>query len=1047
MNQLRLSLGMIGASAALLSGCGGGGGGTSSGSAATMDIEQVANGFGQILPHTARRIDPASGQPTQTVISLRRNEDILANIVPGNNVLPPAQWPIAAVLPTGDVGNHFIYAEFRQDIDIDSVLSPLPSSQAEFGLTGAISLVAQDPGTGLTAPVPCRVFVNGFTYAGTPSGTPPLLQLQHWVELDANGVPDVLDVGGTTPGDGFPGTVTNFAGSNKLISPRTICFVADTDNNLATVDSFPTGREIKLRITTAVRSTNGAFLRNAGLACSTVGPDTIRPEVSVTPPPLNSPVITPGQGDANVDPLTDVVVEFTEPIQPLTLGSLATGRPPLPSASAAITFGPSATLVNVPFSVLPVSPFDLTKMRLIPAFNFPGEGPPDLQCGLFNRVNVAVNGGTFQDLAANTNVLGGTTFFDTGAGPGFVNAPVNPDTIYLGRSGATPGLSIIDLNGFGQTTGVPTFDPTFLTFAEGNSNFPNNPNVKLQGSLLRPPLQPGSCTFNGGSAGVFTLTLDSVLSNLLVRAPLLTSIGDMMLGHALDSSFNNGPAPFGCQAGGGNLCAIDGKKVINPAVNGNVTAPAIAGQINGIIGTGAENLSSWAPHPNPPPLVFPPICVAPFINGQEPTSVDTPVTNLLGPGNPFGNPLQGVPPSGLLTPEQNAHFQGPSLPGPATPAGCTPYMVRQQVGMYMYMIDRGRREIVVLNSNRMTVIDRIQTADPTTLAMSPNLNLLAVVNQLGNTVSFIDIDPASATFHQVVQTTAVGRRPRGIAWDPGNEDVLVCNEEEGNVSIISASSLLVRKTVSSQLSEPFDVAITPRQFNFGFTRGVYFAYIVNRNGRVAIFESGPNTVNGWGYDDVIGIATQTFRNPKAIQPDQVDLRSSVWIAHEGVIDTANDQPGPFGTGAMSRLAIVSGLSGALLLNVQSLFIPQFRDMFLGVEVSVGAPTLSGVPVDMAFDNQRSLSALPNVTSPFSAGSPQPINGKQMVRVVPGPATVNCSTPRYMFVAVPNPTAGSGVVDCVRIDQGTTRTDTNPFQNGIQSIPAPNATVVMDYFRQ
>ena len=29
----------------------------------------------------------------------------------------------------------------------------------------------------------------------------------------------------------------------------------------------------------------------------------------------------------------------------------------------------------------------------------------------------------------------------------------------------------------------------------------------------------------------------------------------------------------------------------------------------------------------------------------------------------------------------------------------------------------------MLNSNRMTVIDRIQTSDPTTLAMSPNLNL------------------------------------------------------------------------------------------------------------------------------------------------------------------------------------------------------------------------------------------------------------------------------------------------------------------------------------
>src|SRR6185369_11990429 len=100
-----------------------------------------------------------------------------------------------------------------------------------------------------------------------------------------------------------------------------------------------------------------------------------------------------------------------------------------------------------------------------------------------------------------------------------------------------------------------------------------------------------------------------------------------------------------------------------------------------------------------------------------------------------------------------------------------------------------RREIVVLNSNRMTVIDRIPTQDPTTLAMSPNLNLLAVVNQTANLVSFIDIDPHSSTFHQVVQETSVGERPRGIAWEPGNEDILVCNENESTLSVISAAQL------------------------------------------------------------------------------------------------------------------------------------------------------------------------------------------------------------------------------------------------------------------
>src|SRR6185369_10909490 len=147
---------------------------------------------------------------------------------------------------------------------------------------------------------------------------------------------------------------------------------------------------------------------------------------------------------------------------------------------------------------------------------------------------------------------------------------------------------------------------------------------------------------------------------------------------------------------------------------------------------------------------------------------------------------------------------------------CIPFMIRQQIGNYMYVIDRGRREVVVLNSNRMTVIDRIVLQDPTTLAMSPNLNLLAVVNQLGNLVSFIDIDPASSTFHQVVHETVVGTRPRGVAWEPLNEDILVCNEVENTVSVLSASSLEVREVVSSQLNLPFDVAITPRQLCWGY---------------------------------------------------------------------------------------------------------------------------------------------------------------------------------------------------------------------------------------
>jgi len=151
------------------------------------------------------------------------------------------------------------------------------------------------------------------------------------------------------------------------------------------------------------------------------------------------------------------------------------------------------------------------------------------------------------------------------------------------------------------------------------------------------------------------------------------------------------------------------------------------------------------------------------------------------------------------------------------------------------VLDRARREVVVLNSNRMSVIDRITVFDPTSMAIDPNVRTLAVTNQLANQVSFIDIDPQSANFNEVIQETLVGLRPRGIAWDGGNEDILVANEGENTVSIIAALSLTVRKVVRSQLNQPFEVAITQRQPCFGFSRNVYFGYILNRSGKVTVF--------------------------------------------------------------------------------------------------------------------------------------------------------------------------------------------------------------------
>ncbi len=662
-------------------------------------------------------------------------------------------------------------------------------------------------------------------------------------------------------------------------------------------------------------------------------------------------------------------------------------------------------------------------------------------------------------MVPNLNTRGAETFFETGEGAGVVNAPVSPDTIYVGRSGSNAGISILDLNGFGQSTGNPISSSPYPL--EGESRFPYDPNV-TENPMIRPPLVAGECTIDGGSAGVFTLTRDSNLNDTLATVPILSAATDMHLGHALDARFSSGPPPSGCQAGGGNICSLDGVKIIAAVQTSqpNTIAPPQELQ-NGQINPGYENIISWAPHPNPPGLSFPPLCVTPFLAGKEPTSVDpvasstggqpTTLQNFLVTGNPFPIVEMGAPPTGLLSAEQNQFFQGPSF-GKTDVDTCLTYMIRQQVGHFLYVADRPRNEVVVFNSNTMRVIDRIPVADPTSMAMAPNVDVLAVSNQLSDTVTFISIDPESTQFHQVTSQVQVGNSPKGIAFEPTNEDLIVCNELDSSISIIAASSLLVRRTINSQLSRPFELAITARMTTFSLRRGVYFAYILNRTGTCALFESGPNGVNGWGFDDVTGILPFEFKAPKAIQVDPLNLDASVYIAHEGALDPVTSNSGPLGEGAVSRLRIESGISGQILLTQSGAGgASNFRDLGFSVPVSISQAQgqLSGIPVDIAFDNQRNLGGLPGPRNDFSAGSPVPANNKSHIRLVPQTVVHrNATQPRFMFAAIPNPVGASGVIDVLEIGAtGNSRFDTNPYLDGVQSIPAPQVSVLSDYFRE
>jgi hypothetical protein len=158
-------------------------------------------------------------------------------------------------------------------------------------------------------------------------------------------------------------------------------------------------------------------------------------------------------------------------------------------------------------------------------------------------------------------------------------------------------------------------------------------------------------------------------------------------------------------------------------------------------------------------------------------------------------------------------------------------------------------EVVVLNSNRMSVIDRIPLPDPTSFAMSPNLDLLAVTNQGADSVSFIDIEPGHTTFHTVIKTVKVGHGPTGIAWEPGNEDILVCNTGGNTISVISAAGSPCARPSPTSSPAPWTSADHPAPVLVRQFRNVYYAYVLNSDGKVSVFESGPDGVKAGATTD------------------------------------------------------------------------------------------------------------------------------------------------------------------------------------------------------
>ena len=207
---------------------------------------------------------------------------------------------------------------------------------------------------------------------------------------------------------------------------------------------------------------------------------------------------------------------------------------------------------------------------------------------------------------------------------------------------------------------------------------------------------------------------------------------------------------------------------------------------------------------------------------------------------------------------------------------------------------------------------------------------------------------------------------------------------------------------------------------------------MNANGTIAIFESGPDGVNGIGFDDVIGIPEGSiFRGARTIQPNVQSLNSAVWIGHTDDV----------GLGQVSHFELTdSPFNPQPIAANQGGFIlpPTFRQREWTVSARLGGsePTtpirdrLSGnSPVDIAVDDIFNIGAAGDLTSNQNSNLVYADHsGKGMVK-----AGAPAANPRFVLVAL----GDSGTVDVVELDSGKV----------VKTIVVPGVRSLSHYWRQ
>jgi hypothetical protein len=1018
MRRERLRRGWTGGLALIavsgLAGCGGGGGGG-------------GGGRGNDINDPVISLVGPTGKYSQTPTEANQS----------NGAGPPP------VMPNTTTTNQFFRLEVPWTVNRTDLVSPDPTYAAFSQLIG--NLVISDE-TG--AHVHGVLVVNGVDAFGVYRAAEP-------------GFPHDLTAGGQDRNLG-PGVVVYVAdtGDNSFATVAAFGGSTSDSDNLATTTDIA---QIRVSLNSLDNRNVSAFYTitiDDGTTGDVTGPKVISLQAESPDPtdPLNpakcttstrfiiqfsEPMIPSSVGKSaalNGFPfLGNLPLLPTPPLPPLK---------PLPHTQLTTQLNATVSPLFLPFDVRPLNSNNLATFVITPLVDLPANRQVDVVevDGNGNRDPLTGTPFSAMDLSGNLHVPGAEvrTTFDVGHGRVPVNCPVSPEVFYW-LPIAGDGIGAVDLNGYGFTTNTPgkwdntrispvtgtlEFDPDKsalywqhaalvakgpVNSVDGLGLFGVNGNAygwKVGSGSYRygPPLSPGTAPFaigamawqgaatdlgnpgtpvpgiNEMSSGFETLVRNAEGDVILTGRSQgsLGPVSDMALGEFLDAGIFDTQSIWN---------ATGFRTTLWWPPPGRPPIPA-------------HNMISDPPQPNPPPLRYwvglqpidilvdqtDPLAKARLIEGEEVWAAGGKSYGFIVPNqtDPLGFDFEIAPTTG-----------GAKIgPSPQSATAAKGFTCRQQVGNYLYAVDPLSSSLQVLNSNTFQVITTLDLPTPAGVAVMANNRYVFTANSGDDSMSVIGADPTKPDFHKEIARVDVGRGPKEIACDMAGEDVLVVNSLDDTVSIVSLATLSVRKTLDTLIDGPRQIVIAPRQNGFGWSAGVYFAYIANFTGNnVVVYESGPDGPQGIGCNNVLGALPTADTGFEIFEPrglvyspytnDAGLYAGGVYVAHRD----------GSGAGLVTHIQFThQALFGPLpcVLPPGTFFIPPgFNERLFEIVGQWGAPGLSGLigakPSSIVLDDFRYDAYSTTPTQPPSMDS----------RGTPGFGARNSRHP-IQFIAPPDP---------------------------------------------